>query len=65
MLCCEQCKVWGWERTFGTVEEAEQHVLDVHPIRLLRQYRAFAGLTDDPRTERKHAIEHAMAARKE
>ncbi len=39
MLSCEQCKVWGYTREFATVEEAEEHVLYVHPLRFLRTYR--------------------------
>jgi len=46
---CEQCRVWGYDLAPMTQEEAELHLLHVHPPRFYRLYRLLlnAAMVDD------------------
>lgn len=60
-IVCTQCAVWKPKEsvTFTTMEEAEQHVLDFHPGRLLKMYQEL----QDGRVFRLYDVERMMKDR--
>lgn len=65
MFECEQCRVWGYERRFATLEAAEQHLLYVHPLRFHKLYQVMCGLAGVMFSDREEELMAAMKARRE
>ncbi len=65
MFECEQCKVWGFNRPPMTQEEAELHLLYVHPLRFYRVFKLNASEHHNDGYRMRDDITDALAARKE
>lgn len=61
-LVCAQCATWrdAASVTFATVEEAEEHVINVHPNRFIIAWRMFVN-----QARSFEAMTHAMKRRTE
>ncbi len=68
---CKQCLTWsGTPKTFETLLDAEQHVLDVHANRFMAMYHVLVGEhalgnNGTIREIRSKAVENAMLKREE